>query len=207
MFTGAAAPKLPSAVLPRGFDGLLGDMMTANESYSLNENLAWHVIFSTGPQSETLKTVEPTVNVIFGLLQRLSLHPLIWAGAEVPWLSFGDVGGLRGIRGWAWAMSNHRLEGSRPKARCTPQAARLQAGCPLQRGRLHPLVLARPGRLPWLSFGDVGGLRWIRGWSCAMSNHRLERIRPRTRCITQARNEVVLLQPDDPHGECGRASA
>ena len=61
---------------------------------------------------------------------------LFWRGRRLPWLSFGDVGGLRGIRGWTWSISNHRLEIIRPRTRCTPQAARLQPGCSCKRSGL-----------------------------------------------------------------------
>ena len=162
MFTGAAAPKLPSAVLPRGFDGLLGDMMTANESYSLNENLAWHVIFSTGPQSETLKTVEPTVNVIFGLLQRLSLHPLIWAGAEVP-LAFirgcGVFGGSEAGCG-SCPTTGWKVHAPRHAAPPRPPASRQGALCNVDVCTL--LFWRGPGGCPgshsgmWGVFGGSG---------------------------------------------------
>jgi len=68
-----------------------------------------------------------------------------WRVRGLPWLSFGAVGGPTAIRGWAWVTYIHRLEGSRPRARCAPQAARLQVGYPLQQGRLYPPILAGAG--------------------------------------------------------------
>ena len=70
------------------------------------------------------------------------------------------------------------LEGSRPRARCAPQAARLQVGHPLNNDDCI-LPFWRGRGLPWLSCEDVGSLQGIRGLVWVIFTHRWGCSRPR----------------------------